>query len=510
MPASAPPSPDDLLAQYRAQGDPEALGALFDAVAPTLHRIALSLLSDVHDADDALQATFLALLQHPERPDPDRPVVPWLVGVLRNEVHRLRRASRHRDAPPAPSGDANAALADDADVRRALEALPEPYRAPSLLRWRYGLTPAEIAHVRDEPPGTTRSLLARALSQLRRKLRGKILGAGPLAGGLDGVREAVLAAASHARASAARVTMWSSLMTTKTVVPATVAGVVALAAAVAWFTPGPSDARSTRGDSAHMARTREVARQPESPTLHGVPGEGRTPERASVAMEPPPADADAPAAVEDPVWPTPEKLRYFLDARATTEAILDAVEGVNQTLRPRVPVRLLEFDAREGRTRGLIRAETSLALDTTTRALSELRISSLGKVQFIEVDATAAHFRFAEATPAQGEQRAQVRDTWEPGEDLSPERLGLGLEQPDVPSHTLRPLDPDPSLRELGLQRRRFEIKVSNLPQALSMMRRLDTVPGVRVTRVQWTTNESTDEVSATMDLTLRGAEPPK
>lgn len=265
MPASAPPSPDELLAQYRAQGDPEALGALFDAVAPTLHRIALSLLSDVHDADDALQATFLALLQHPDRPDPDRPVVPWLVGVLRNEVLRLRRASRHRDAPPAPSVDANAALADDADVRKALEELPEPYRAPSLLRWRYGLTPAEIAHVRDEPPGTTRSLLARALSQLRRKLRGKLLGAGPLAGGLDGVREAVLGAASHARASAARATMWSSLMTTKNVVLATLAGAVALAADVAWFTAGPSDARSTRGDYAHVAHPREVARQPERP-----------------------------------------------------------------------------------------------------------------------------------------------------------------------------------------------------------------------------------------------------
>jgi hypothetical protein len=40
MPDSAHPSPDDLLARYRSSGDPDALGALFDAVAPSLYRVA--------------------------------------------------------------------------------------------------------------------------------------------------------------------------------------------------------------------------------------------------------------------------------------------------------------------------------------------------------------------------------------------------------------------------------------------------------------------------------------
>ena len=169
-------TPEDLLARYRATGDPQALGALFDETAPVLYRIALSLCPDAAAAEDALQETFLASLAHLDRHDPARPVTPWLVGILQNEVRMARRRDGRRPDPQRMrvplDPTAEGASGHSEEVRTAIESLEEPYRSVALLRWRYGLEPQEIAHVRDEAPGTTRSLLHRALDRLRGALRG--------------------------------------------------------------------------------------------------------------------------------------------------------------------------------------------------------------------------------------------------------------------------------------------------------------------------------------------------
>ena len=202
-PARDPAStPDALLARWRASRDLEALGALFDATAPTLFRIALATSRDAASAEDALQETFLAALHALDRHDPARPVVPFLVGMLQNEVRMARRrAARVPDrARVVPSGEvpepgAAGGGADADGVHAALESLEEPYRSAALLRWRYGLEPAEIAHVRGEPPGTTRSILSRAVERLRGTWKGAPAAwFGPAAGAghLVGVKAVVM------------------------------------------------------------------------------------------------------------------------------------------------------------------------------------------------------------------------------------------------------------------------------------------------------------------------------
>lgn len=203
--AAAPPSasPESLLVRYRATGDAKALAALFDATAPSLFRIALSLVRDATAAEDALQETYIAALEHLDRYDASRPLVPWLVGILRVMAMRARRdAARVPDPVRVAAvtgaereGEEPAERGEDAQrVRAAIEQLEEPYRSVALLRWRYGLSPAEIADVRGEPPGTVRSVLSRATARLKETLRGApaffLFPTGPR--GLEGVREAVL------------------------------------------------------------------------------------------------------------------------------------------------------------------------------------------------------------------------------------------------------------------------------------------------------------------------------
>lgn len=203
------PDPDATLARFRARRDPKDLAALFDATAPDLHRVAVATAPDAAAAEDALQETFLAVIAAVERWDPARRAMPWLLGILRFKVARQReRARRLAPTPASDVGDARGAspdaVGDAEEARRAwaeIERLDEPYRGVALLRWRYGLSPAEIAHVRGELPTTTRSILSRALDRVRRGLRAlpAVFGLGEPERGLGAVRQAVLAAARPPR-----------------------------------------------------------------------------------------------------------------------------------------------------------------------------------------------------------------------------------------------------------------------------------------------------------------------
>lgn len=177
-PTIAPPTPADaLLARFRDTGDPAVLGALFDATAPELFHVALAIAPDAASAEDALQETFLAVIGAAARFDPSRRALPWLVGILRFKVDAIRQKKRPApvagrtvvDSEAVPLTGAEGSD-DTAQIHREIEGLDEPYRNVALLRWRYGLSPAEIAHVRNEVPATTRSLLSRALERLKRVL----------------------------------------------------------------------------------------------------------------------------------------------------------------------------------------------------------------------------------------------------------------------------------------------------------------------------------------------------
>ena len=297
-----PPTPEECLARYREAGDPADLAALFDLAAPDLFRVALHLCPDAASAEDALQETFLAVMEHPDRYDPGRPARPWLATILRHHASKGRRRDARRPDPdraPRPADpDDPAALAESAEEKRrvqeAMQALPEPYRGVALLRWRYGLEPAEIADVRGVPPGTVWSLLSRALRRLRTGMGAlpAILSVGGASGrGIEGVRAAVLrragakAAAAGTTGAAAAATTGGFLMANKA---AAIGAAALLLGAAGWF------------------------------ALRGGAGGGETgpaPAGSSVSQSdtlpapppPPPAAPAAPAAAE-PAYPPPVDL----------------------------------------------------------------------------------------------------------------------------------------------------------------------------------------------------------
>jgi RNA polymerase sigma factor (sigma-70 family) len=159
-----------VLSEYQRTGAAGPLSELYAATRGPLLRVAFAVTRDAGLAEDAVQAVFVDLLRLASRYDASRPALPWLAGIVRRKALKARRVDRRR--PEARrlrlrTGDEELSI-DDHLAFQALQRLAEPYRSVGLLRWRYGISPAEIASLRGERAATTRSILSRALSQMRR------------------------------------------------------------------------------------------------------------------------------------------------------------------------------------------------------------------------------------------------------------------------------------------------------------------------------------------------------
>ncbi len=247
------PTVEQDFARWRARCDPRALERVFDALAPELLVIAHHV-AGAQPAEDLVQATFLAAIQHGDRWDAARPLLPWLIGILvrhaLRERERLHRRPDPRRLPVRSTPDpAEVAEAEElaAAVDDALRQLPKTYRQTLALRLVHGLTPTEIAHALGEPIATVKSRLARGRELLRRALPAGVHapGAAFLTGmPLEQVRAEILnAAARHASFTAATTTaavapsIGIAIMTPKLMLSATAGLALTGALALAWWVP---------------------------------------------------------------------------------------------------------------------------------------------------------------------------------------------------------------------------------------------------------------------------------
>jgi len=245
--------------RWRSRGDLAALARVFDRVAPDLLAVASHLARDLEQAEDWVQATFLAAIEGADRWDAERPLRPWLFGILARHAARVRREEARTPDPARlpPSGvEDPARLTADAEasgaLRGALAGLPRLYRDVLGAHLLEGKRPVEIAHERARAPGTVRMQIQRGLELLRRALPPGLatafaLRASPasIGRGLAALRESVLehaagtsAAAPAAGATAGALALGGIAVTTKTTL---IGSALAVAAAGAWLAWGPRD-----------------------------------------------------------------------------------------------------------------------------------------------------------------------------------------------------------------------------------------------------------------------------
>ena len=175
---------DSELYQAASTGDCESFAALYRRCSPPLYRFVLRMSGDPALADEIVQEVFTALIEKPHLFDPARGrLQSYLYGAARNQLfRRAEKSARDRPLDDAFANGSEPAAPEltpldgltgreqiDA-VRRAVLALPEPYRAAVVLCDLEELSYAEAADALETAVGTIRSRLSRGRALLERKL----------------------------------------------------------------------------------------------------------------------------------------------------------------------------------------------------------------------------------------------------------------------------------------------------------------------------------------------------
>ncbi|MHB1986956.1 MAG: RNA polymerase sigma factor [Acidimicrobiales bacterium] len=174
-------SSDASLAMSVARWEEDALAEIYRRYAAGLLGLARRLLSDARLAEDVLQEVFVRFWNRPQRFDPDRGS---LRAFLAAETHgravdllRADEARRRREAKDALRAPITATIEHEvvetmlADhVRVAVAELPETERKAVELAYFGGLTYREVATVLNEPEGTVKSRIRKALQRLETAL----------------------------------------------------------------------------------------------------------------------------------------------------------------------------------------------------------------------------------------------------------------------------------------------------------------------------------------------------
>jgi RNA polymerase sigma-70 factor (ECF subfamily) len=184
---SAAQSEHELVAALRAR-DPAALTALFEQNSNPLYRLAISLLHDPQAADDIVQMTFVALIQHIDQFDGRASIRTWLYRVAYNGcMQRLRAPTQDDDLdawneagfmPPTliDWGALPEAVVSGQEAQRqllqAISRLTPALRAVFTLRDSEGLSIRETAEALNMSEAAVKVNLHRARLILREQLTG--------------------------------------------------------------------------------------------------------------------------------------------------------------------------------------------------------------------------------------------------------------------------------------------------------------------------------------------------
>lgn len=172
------PTDGQLLDSFIIRREETAFEALVRRHGSMVLGVCRRVLRNVHDAEDAFQATFLVLSRKAATVKLRDMVGNWLYGVayrtaMKSRAMRVKRQSRERQVVElsrveAPAGGACEELLMQLD--HELNRLPDRYRVPVVLCELEGRSRREVARLLGIPEGTLSSRLAQAKKLLARRL----------------------------------------------------------------------------------------------------------------------------------------------------------------------------------------------------------------------------------------------------------------------------------------------------------------------------------------------------
>ncbi|MDE2971926.1 MAG: RNA polymerase sigma factor [Acidobacteriota bacterium] len=171
-----------LLRRFRDQGDLRAFDELVRRTETRVRSVALAILRDRSEAEDAAQEAYLRAFRRASGYRGEGPVGAWLCRISVRAAHdALRRAGRQRRllevaGPPGDPGERAGSAEPEEDLRRrielesALRRLPDDEREALVLKEVAGMTYREISESCGVPLGTVQSRIHRARQRLAEAL----------------------------------------------------------------------------------------------------------------------------------------------------------------------------------------------------------------------------------------------------------------------------------------------------------------------------------------------------
>jgi RNA polymerase sigma-70 factor (ECF subfamily) len=178
------------LAKLARNGDRGAFAELVDLYKDKIYHLAYRMLNNKHEAEDAVQETFLRVYTNLHRYDEQQKFSTWIFRIGTNHcIDRLRKRKHSAYSLDAemPDGEGNDYYSmlpghentpekqiilseTQLQIRKAIDALPEKYKSVVILRYLQDMSLQEISDVLDMPVTTVKTRVHRGREYLRKRL----------------------------------------------------------------------------------------------------------------------------------------------------------------------------------------------------------------------------------------------------------------------------------------------------------------------------------------------------
>lgn len=177
------------LVKLSLAGDRRAFSELVDMYKDKIYYLGYRMLGNVHEAEDIVQETFLRVFTNLERYDLAQKFSTWIYRIATNLcIDRLRKRKANYSLDAEVEGGegidyyatlrSNDPLPEDSlmlsetqqTIRRAIDQLPEKYKAVVILRYLHDMSLQEIGEALDMPVTTVKTRVHRGREFLRKKL----------------------------------------------------------------------------------------------------------------------------------------------------------------------------------------------------------------------------------------------------------------------------------------------------------------------------------------------------
>ncbi|MCD1260394.1 RNA polymerase sigma factor SigW [Paenibacillus athensensis] len=178
------------LAKLARNGDRGAFAELVELYKDKIYYLAYRMLGNKHEAEDAVQETFLRVYTNLHKYDENQKFSTWIFRIGTNLcIDKLRRRKHNAysldaEMPEGDGADYYSALPGHEDtpekqvlvsetqeqIREAIDTLPDKYKSIVVLRYLHDLSLQEIGNVLKMPVTTVKTRVHRGREFLRKKL----------------------------------------------------------------------------------------------------------------------------------------------------------------------------------------------------------------------------------------------------------------------------------------------------------------------------------------------------